>query len=252
MNSSLMLTTSPSPELTMSSREIAELTGKDHKNVLADIRKMLTELGHTLADFSANLFDSYGRSQKGFNLPKRETYILMAGYSTPLRAKIIDRWQELEATTRHQDPIQVLNDPVAMRGLLLTYTEKVLALEATNAELTEEVQEQAEQIADGAPKIETFNRFMDTSRTIGVRELSNILHVSERKLVDWLITHNWAYRDQTSGRLRPKPERLKSGHLYLHECVTGYGYFPQFRVTPKGIVHLDRVLPPVLRFPQAA
>ena len=31
--------------LTMSSREIAELTGKLHKNVLADTRKMLVELG---------------------------------------------------------------------------------------------------------------------------------------------------------------------------------------------------------------
>ncbi len=29
---------------TMSSVEIAELTGKEHKNVLADIRKMLVEI----------------------------------------------------------------------------------------------------------------------------------------------------------------------------------------------------------------
>lgn len=30
--------------LTMTSREIAELTGKEHRNVLRDIRTMLTEL----------------------------------------------------------------------------------------------------------------------------------------------------------------------------------------------------------------
>lgn len=40
-------------EVTMSSREIAELSGKDHKNVLADIRKMLTQLDLAAADFSA-------------------------------------------------------------------------------------------------------------------------------------------------------------------------------------------------------
>jgi phage regulator Rha-like protein len=86
--------------LTMTSREIAELTGKEHKNVLADIRLMLEELGLTSADFSADLPDAYGRSQPGFTLPKRETYILITGYSVTMRAKIIDRWQELEAQVK--------------------------------------------------------------------------------------------------------------------------------------------------------
>jgi phage regulator Rha-like protein len=37
----------------MSSLEIAGLTGKAHKHVLADIRKMLAELGYQRAEFSA-------------------------------------------------------------------------------------------------------------------------------------------------------------------------------------------------------
>jgi len=81
----------------MSSREIAELTGKEHKNVLADIRNMLEKLKIDCADFSAQYKDSTGRSLPCFNLPKRETLILVSGYDIPLRARIIDRWQELEA-----------------------------------------------------------------------------------------------------------------------------------------------------------
>lgn len=86
--------------LTMTSREIAELTGKDHRHVLADIRKMFEDLGETSAGFSADLPDAYGRPQPAFNLPKRETYILITGYSVTMRAKIIDRWQELEAQVK--------------------------------------------------------------------------------------------------------------------------------------------------------
>lgn len=88
--------------LTMSSREIAELTGKEHKNVLADVRKMLEDLKLTSAEFSADLPDSYGRLQAAFKLPKRETLILVSGYSTELRARIIDRWQDLESTQQPQ------------------------------------------------------------------------------------------------------------------------------------------------------
>ena len=47
--------------LTMSSREIAELTGKQHKNVLADIDKMLNELEIQSAEFSADYHDDKGR-----------------------------------------------------------------------------------------------------------------------------------------------------------------------------------------------
>ena len=82
--------------LTMSSREIAELTDKDHKNVIRDIRAMLDELsdGSNLSHVTEEK-DSRGYTA-GFNLPKRETLILVSGYSVTLRARIIDRWQELE------------------------------------------------------------------------------------------------------------------------------------------------------------
>jgi phage regulator Rha-like protein len=40
-------------KLTMTSREIAELTGKEHKHVLADIRTMLQQLNLITADFSS-------------------------------------------------------------------------------------------------------------------------------------------------------------------------------------------------------
>lgn len=82
---------------TMSSREIADLTGKRHDHVMEDIRKMLTELGLHAPGFSGTYKTDRGNEYECFHLPKRETLILVSGYSVQMRARIIDRWQELEA-----------------------------------------------------------------------------------------------------------------------------------------------------------
>ena len=83
--------------LTMSSLEIAKLTGKNHDHILRDIRKMLEGLDEGVTKFE----ETYKHPQNGqvypiFNLPKRECFILVSGYNLKLRAAIIDRWQELE------------------------------------------------------------------------------------------------------------------------------------------------------------
>lgn len=125
--------TDPTGPLTMTSREIAELTGKRHDHVVRDIEKMLEDLGETSPQIWGDLNDAYGRPQRVAFLPKRECLILVTGYSLPLRAKIIDRWQELEAQAA--DPMLALSDPATMRKLLLGYTEHVLKLEGKVAEL---------------------------------------------------------------------------------------------------------------------
>ena len=81
---------------TMTSREIAELTGKRHKHVLADIRNMLDELCISYTDFAVALPDSYGRLKPCFQLPYRECMILVSGYSIPMFDRVVDRWEALE------------------------------------------------------------------------------------------------------------------------------------------------------------
>lgn len=85
--------------LTMSSQEIAALTAKEHRNVTRDIRAMLTELYgeegvHSFEHTHTN--PQNGQTYLVFNLPKRESLILVSGYNLKMRAAIIDRWQQLE------------------------------------------------------------------------------------------------------------------------------------------------------------
>jgi len=92
---------------TMSSLEIAKLTGKQHKNVMADIRNMLKELDIMTAEFSAVRLNSRNKEIPCYNLPKRETLILVSGYNIKMRAAIIDRWQELEDQAQPTLPYHV-------------------------------------------------------------------------------------------------------------------------------------------------
>ena len=129
MKTSIALIATQSSEMTMSSLEIAELTGKDHKNVVADLRKMLNELDLTAAEFSASVkYTGNNNAQltrEIFNLPKRECLILVSGYNLKLRAAIIDRWQELENQSKPSMPTTYI---AALEALVASEKAKELAL----------------------------------------------------------------------------------------------------------------------------
>jgi len=127
---------------TMSSREIAELTGKEHDNVRRDISKMAQELSLT---FEEKVMPSNGgRPSKVFLLNKENTLILVSGYSIKMRAAIIRRWQELES--RVNTPALPQNYIQALEALLESEKEKErLALE--NKEMT--------------PKVDVYDRIVE-------------------------------------------------------------------------------------------
>lgn len=80
----------------MTSREIAELTGKEHKNVLTDIRAMLEQLDLGELEFQRSYLSAQNKALPEFHLPKDLTLTLISGYSVPMRHRIVTRWQELE------------------------------------------------------------------------------------------------------------------------------------------------------------
>ncbi len=83
-------------EQTMSSREISELTGKRHDNVISDIKRVLGEVNIHSWDFRSEYVSDNGQKYTQYNLPKRECALVVSGYVAKYRLAIIDRWQELE------------------------------------------------------------------------------------------------------------------------------------------------------------
>ena len=105
-----MLNTINSLDQTMSSFEIAQITGKQHKNVMRDIRelnKSYEKLYGLKIEQKLKINDlGFGRQRKDpyFELTKMQTWDLLTGYNAELRIKVNRRWAELEAQEQYHFP----------------------------------------------------------------------------------------------------------------------------------------------------
>ena len=118
-------------ERTMTSREIADLTGKKHKHVLREIEVMLDELGRSCCDFAVALPDSYGRMKPCFQLPKRETLILLTRIPCPMNQRVIDRWEDWEALDTGVAPAAVPTNRASEDMVVLSALADALRLEGS-------------------------------------------------------------------------------------------------------------------------
>ena len=109
--------TAPVP--TMSSRDIAELTGKEHKNVCRVIRDLISDRILD-AQLEPLKFEYRGQWFDYYELRKRDSFVVVARLSPEFTAHIVDRWQELE---QKLNPVFNLPQdlPSALRALADTY-----------------------------------------------------------------------------------------------------------------------------------
>ena len=173
--------------LTMSSVEIAELCDKEHYNVLADIRKMLSALGMSCPEFSGQYKDKSGKNNPCYYLPKRECMILVSGYNVNLRAKIVDRWLELE-------------DQVKAPILPSTYIEALEALLASEKEkqiLLIENKRQAELLEEAQPKVTYHDLVLNCQDLMTITQISQDYPISNQKLNRILQEEGVQYKDKS-------------------------------------------------------
>jgi len=212
--------------LTMSSLEIAELTGKEHKNVMVDIREMLKSLNKAVADFSATAFyevNNAKREREIFNLPKRETLILVSGYSVTMRAKIIDRWQALEALQAPKFKI-----PATLSEAL-----------RLAAEQAETIEKQTTQIEQQKPAVEFVDQYVKTDSSKTISEVAKLLKAGQKMFFAWLDIEGIIFK-------RGDTWLPKARYAKYFDVKTGLTLsknpknFNQTRFNPEGIVWIAK------------
>lgn len=202
--------------VTMSSREIAELTGKQHKNVMADCRNMFDSLNIQSADFSADYQDEKGRTYQQYILDKDLTMTLVMGYSTELRYKVAKRWRELEESNKPQLPTDYLS-----------------ALKALTAEV-EHRQQLESQLAIAAPKVEFVEKYVDSTGLFGFRQAAKTLKINERDFAEFLKSENIMYK--LGGKWTAYSNHIDAGRFKVVTGTTQEGFaFVENKFTAKGI-----------------
>ena len=84
----------------MSSREIAELVEARHNDVVATIERLFSK-GLLRSSRETRKESTGGRPIDVYDLIERDTHLVVSGYSDEHRARVIDRWQELEREPVH-------------------------------------------------------------------------------------------------------------------------------------------------------
>lgn len=225
---------------TMSSREIADLVEARHNDVVATIERL----------FSKNLLRSSRKSRREatggrpievYDLIERDTHLVVAGYSDEHRARVIDRWQELEESqAKPSFDISSLNDPKVLLALLTDNVRKVVHLEAENTELAQENQLLEQKVVADAPKVEFFNAVITSTSIHSVREVAQSIGTGQNRLFAFMRQQRWLDRHNT-----PYQGKVEAGYLvaepHSYKCPETGERKTKFtcKVTGKGFTKLQ-------------
>jgi len=169
----------------MSSLVIAEITGKQHYNVIRDIRNLL---GQGVSQLNFEL-SSYKQPQpKGgykevpcYQLTKKGCLILASGYDAKLRERIIDRWEELETKERNGD-CQV---PHTFKEALLLAVQQQEQIEEQQRMLEmkdEAIAAQTTELRKAAPKVTYYDEHLQSVNTLTTTQIAKEIALDANKL----------------------------------------------------------------------
>ena len=216
---------------TMSSREIADLTGKEHRHVLRDINVMFAELGLSAEGYAQNwTHPQNGQTYIEYALDRELTDTLLTGYSAVLRRKVIARWRELEAK------VSAPTAPTELSRLDILQ----LAIESEKGRLVA-----VEQLAIASPKADALDLLTLADGSMCITNAAKAVSKQPKAMFAWLQTNDWIYR-RPGGVWCAYQDRIKSGML-THKITTvsrsdgPEKIVEQVLVTAKGLAKLAEV-----------
>lgn len=215
---------------TMSSREIAELTGKHHRHVLRDTETMLEVLGMAPEGYAQNwTHPQNGQTYREYLLPKDLTLTLVSGYDIQLRHRIVKRMEEIEAA-------------IAPGGFRVPQTmSEALRLAADQTDRADKAEAT---LAIAQPKADALDRISASEGSMTFTQAAKLLGVKQDTMTRWMHANSWVYRQ--NGSWVAYSQHIQNGRLeYKEASYTDSSGIkcarPYCHITPKGLAKLATI-----------
>ncbi|SDS20041.1 Phage antirepressor protein YoqD, KilAC domain [Halopseudomonas xinjiangensis] len=230
MNTDVMLGNS-APVAWMSSQEIADLVESRHDSVKRTVERLVDRGVISQPPLVDGPRSGNGVVVQAYRISKRDSYVVVAQLCPEFTARLVDRWQALEAQVMQPSVPRSL--PEALR--------LAADLAEQNNTLRLVVQEQA-------PQVEALARISAASGTLCLTDAAKHLGVQRKALLEWMQANRWIYRREGAARWLAYQPRLQAGLLEHKVTVLGteedgaQRLASQVRVTPRGLTVLAQKL----------
>lgn len=226
------------------SRDVAAFFKKEHRNVIRDIERLM---GQGVLNFEHTPYVEVqnGQTYKSYDMDRDGFSLLAMGFTGARALKwkmaYIAAFNAMQAEIERQaksGPMIDMNDPAALRGLLLSYSEKAIELQETVNELQ--------------PKAEALSRIAEADGSNCITDTAKMLQMRPKDLFAYLEQNGWIYRRPGSGTFLGYQSKITTGLLEHKVTVVTRADGTdretcQVRVTPKGLTKLALLIKPAAK-----
>lgn len=219
------------PTQTMSSLEIAGLVESRHDSVKRAIER-LAERGVISLPPMVEVSSQRERrleTTSAYSVCKRDSYIVVAQLCPEFTARLVDRWQELEAQSApvHQSLPNFANPVAAARA----WADEVEAKQKAEASL-----------ALAAPKVEFVERYVEATGLKRFRDVAKLLSINEREFREFLTSERIMY--QLGGSWVAYQPHIDAGRFSVKTGVSEVNNhaYNSCLFTPKGVAWIAGLL----------
>lgn len=196
---------------TMTSLEIADVTGRNHKDVMRSIREMeeawvkVNGRKFALVEYK----DAKGEMRPCYSLSKTECLYIATKFNDEARAKLILRWEELE--TKEVSLIKVPATFAEALRLAADQAEKLEAQEKMLEASSKEIVELSGTIANMQPKVTYVDKILSSKETVTTTQIAQDYGQSAKSFN--ILLRNFGIQHKVGGQWILYAKYLPNGYV---------------------------------------